>query len=308
MSSQPSASTRLAVRDTAGVLAREVAARVGDPPGLVPLLLRAVPPWPDCDPPSSFGFYVSADGRDPGRVRVVVQPATDCEPEELRSLLAPFGEAGAEAADLLDALGLEAGFFRGGWETAIGIDGPHLRVYAGAVGPGGIDVAPLERAGWWPPPLGPRAEEALAGMLGALVGCARRLSGPTAWGLYLLAVAPLAEVELPERPAALSEFLALCGGEDEFLPGRYGWQLGLDSDGELVDWKLDFRDPPHALADALAADHALSPFIAWCASAAAAAGAGFEVSSASLRFSPVGETITAYVQFLCPSSGASAAG
>lgn len=282
------------------MLARGVADRLGDPPGLIPLLLRAVPPWPDADPPSSFGFYVSADGRDPDRVRLIMQPETDCEPEELRALLTPFGAAGEEAADLLDALGLEPGFYRGGWETAIGLDGAHLRVYAGVDGPGGIDIDRLERAGWLPPQVGTSAERAMAGMLGALAGCARRLGGPTAYGLYLLAVAPLAEVELPARSGILADFMARCGGEEQFVPGQYGWQLGLDGRGELVDWKLDFRDPPAAFGDYLAGDHALAPFLSWCAETTAAAGTGFEVTSVSLRFSPAGETITAYVQFLCP--------
>jgi hypothetical protein len=291
---------RAHVRAVAGELASAVAERLGGPERLLPLLLRAVPPWPDADPPSTFGFYVSADGRAPDRVRLIVQPATDCEPAELRRLLSPFGAGGTAAADLLDALGLDPGFYRGGFETAIGLDGRHVRVYAGVLDGSGLDVERLVQAGWWPPPLATRAERALNGLLGALVGCARRLGGPIPHCLYFRGIAPLAEVELPVSLATLSDFVALCGGGDAFGRGTYGWQLSLDAAGELVDWKLDAFDPPPSLVDSLPDDQELAPFLAWCRATAAAAGTGIQINSASLRCSPAGETITVYVQFVCP--------
>jgi hypothetical protein len=96
----------------------------------------------------------------------------------------------------------------------------------------------------------------------------------------------------------VAKFVDSVGGYDVFVPGRYGWTVSIDSDGEVTGYKVEVHQPEGQFAEAFPLAHPLAPFMEWCRETAAEFGLRAIPSTASLRFRPSKVSSVVYVWFV----------
>lgn len=295
----------------AHALADAISARIGRDPEkwwLAALIRHSLSDEPQTVSRSPFGFMLSAESAFPDLVRCAAQPGDRCNPSALETILAGAGDAGHEAAAIVRRLGEGDAWWRGDWQVAFGEGENDVRFYAGARGsqPLPAKVSLMRSLGLWPPQLDNAAADVLERLRPSVVlsGVARRFGGSAAYKIYTYGALPLRQqlvdymaYDLPASVQGDLQFFLGSVDSPANVAHTHTWSLSLDSEGALLDWKLELTHHQMVIERLLERWPELCPFVQWVQQAGENAGVVSRPGCVSFRALKDAGSVVVYMAF-----------